>query len=46
MLPQLTSLDQIDDINQVESIYVYGDKNQLERLKSNMPKSHNWRINQ
>lgn len=45
MLPQLTSLDQIEDINEVESIRIYGDKNQLETLKSNMPKSHGWQIN-
>lgn len=30
--PQLTSLDQIEDINQVESIHIHGDKNQLEGL--------------
>lgn len=44
-LPQLTSLDQINDINEVESINIYGDKDQLEALKSKMPKSYNWRIN-
>ena len=44
-LPQLTSLDQINDINEVESINIYGDKDQLEALNSKMPKSRNWRIN-
>lgn len=45
VLPQITSLDQINDINEVESINIYGDKDQLEALKSKMPKSHNSRIN-
>lgn len=44
-LPQLTSLDQINDLSEVVSINIYGDKDELEALKSKMPKSHKWQIN-
>jgi len=40
LLPQLTSLHQINDINEVESINIYGDKDQLEAL--NMGLVYGW----
>lgn len=43
VLPNLYSLDTIDDVNEVHKIYIFGTSEEIDYLLNVLPKSHGWR---